>query len=157
MNLQYASLSKFYADLLARLVSEGLTVKQNLGLTDNILEVEEGKLFRLVAQTQGEVSSLGWDFGADAASLAAKSVDAESILPFKLVEGDYLVPQVNWYAPTKNLHIVITGTPETDGRRYDVSCNLLTKQLVVFHADRLNQSNEPNFKGKVAAYLTVGA
>jgi hypothetical protein len=152
----YSSVTKFYADLKAHLLTAGLTVEREVGDQDVIFTLASG-FFRFQKQVVSpSVVAVGWAFGSDADVLAAQTLDAERCMPFAVTPGAPFEPTFHWYAPTKQMEFLVS-TLSHDGRRYRVQCSLDGKWTQVFHEDRFTRSNEPNFKDTSAPYLPAGA
>jgi hypothetical protein len=153
----YFSVTKFFLDLKAHLLANGLTLNRQVGGSDLDVILDTGSGFlRLQKKTVSPtVVAVGWDFGADADLLEVSAFDAERILPFTIDPSGEFAPTFHWYAPTKTMCFHVIG-PEV-GPGYRIDCCIDTQTTQVLHRNRFNPQFEPNAKDTGGPYISAGA
>lgn len=161
MELGYTSVTQFYVDLKAHLLSKGLTVARTVTPeTDLVFDLGGGSgFFRLKRVTGPSTMAVGWKFGTDADVLAVESWDAERQMPFAATPDAEFVPTFNWDEDRRQMAFCIVGNNdgETRGSRYRVIIDLSKKEDTVRHEDRFRPNLEPNFKDNGGAFIPAGA
>lgn len=137
MENTYQSVTQFFLDLKAALLSSGLTIEREVGDFDTIFDAGT-VLFRLQKkEVSPSVVAVGWAFGTDAAVLSQQVIDTSEHLPFALQDGAAFTPGFFWFAPKRRLEFYVAAVGfKQPGCIYRVSCCLDTQETFVTREDR---------------------
>lgn len=156
MQLTYSSVTAFFKDLEAHLLTVGFTPARDIGVLNRVFYAGFGTFFRIQQKScSSTVTAIGMGFGDDADILATTDIEPERCLPFDTSAGGEFSPGFFWNTTEQVLALCVTGGDNT--RCYRVEYRIRAHTKSIFHQDRQAPQFEPNFKDTSGPYIPAGA